>query len=197
MWPFGRKRKAIEGDAVGEPADYADLGPDAPAYVETAHLKSMLERMAAMRGATSPWELVAMDVATMEAMLAALGVTPVLRTDMTLARRGAMNSERTLRFYETGLTPTGKLPKYPLSAHYMAYEAKPIGRYGVPEGPMTGSHGTVWYLPDGTVGKADVNHWRNNVRWGVSYRRDCGGVFISKVVTNSVVDGDERVLYAR
>lgn len=196
MWPFKKRKVAVTAPHVTA-GDYADLGPDAPPYAESARLRGMLEGTRNSRGLATPWAFVAADVAEMEDMLASLGVTPSLRTDMAIAKHGAMNSERSLRFYETGKTPSGRLPKYPFSAMYNAYGARPIGRYDVPEGPMTGSHGTLWYLPSGTVGKADVHHWRNNVRWGVSYRRGASGLYISKVVTNSVADGEERVLYAR
>jgi hypothetical protein len=70
-------------------------------------------------------------------------------------------------------TPTGRNPKYPVTVRYSAYPDYPSASSSIEEMRAyshDGSHGSICYFPDATIGRADVCFWNRGVFYGVHYR---------------------------
>lgn len=112
------------------------------------------------------------DVAMLEDMLRPENVgipsLPELVSDFKLVKQPAKVAqiedlpENCIRLMLRPFTPTGKNARYPMSIGFNAYKRS------MPGG--NGSHGTVSYLRDGSVGKAEIHFWRNHVHYGARYK---------------------------
>ena len=87
----------------------------------------------------------------------------------------------------TPLTPSGRKPKFPVAIHFDAYDRVPVtvGEPGVigwsSRVELDGSGGTLSFLPDGGIGKADIGYSYGDISYGVSWRLVRGQVAVSSV----------------
>ena len=120
------------------------------------------------------------DVSALEALLTpkrlGLAFLPRLRTDFglvqgvdALVERGDLPVD-SVRLTLQPMTPTGRRSKYPARLDFSAYRRTTRGD--------NGSHGTVWYLQDGSVGKATVDYWRNHVHHHAEFKLMDGEVAV-------------------
>lgn len=119
-----------------------------------------------------------------EQALISVQAIPVLKTDLKALQPVRdcedIPPEHFVYMRVNPLTPTGRLPKYPISISFDAYE-----------GVESGSHGSIDFLPDGTPAKADISYWINRSGYRASFRLENGGPVLTLLMslgyTNTVV----------
>lgn len=131
------------------------------------------------------------NVAKLERMLtpAVTGVPslPSLRTNF--ARVEAVDSvvkvpENRVMLSLHPLTKTGKNAKYPVEVFFSSYGKND-----------NGSHGTVSYLRDGSMGKAVIHYWRNHVYYGAYFKIIDGAIALNVLNYRAAPDDDPVELY--
>lgn len=131
------------------------------------------------------------NVAKLEHMLtpAVTGVPslPSLRTNF--ARIKAVDSvvtvpENRVTLSLHPLTKTGKNAKYPVEVCFSSYGKND-----------NGSHGTVSYLRDGSIGKAVVHYWRNHVYYGAYFKIIDGAIALNVLNYRATPSDDPVELY--
>ena len=131
------------------------------------------------------------NVAKLEHMLtpAVTGVPslPSLRTNF--ARIEAVDSvvtfpENRVTLSLHPLTKTGKNAKYPVEVFFNSYGKND-----------NGSHGTVSYLRDGSMGKAVVHYWRNHVYYGAYFKIIDGAIALNVLNYRATPNDDPVELY--
>lgn len=131
------------------------------------------------------------NVAKLEHMLtpAVTGVPslPSLRTNF--ARIEAVDSvvtfpENRVTLSLHPLTKTGKNAKYPVEVCFSSYGKND-----------NGSHGTVSYLRDGSMGKAVVHYWRNHVYYGAYFKIIDGAIALNVLNYRATPNDDPVELY--
>lgn len=131
------------------------------------------------------------NVAKLEHMLtpAVTGVPslPSLRTNF--ARIKAVDSvvtvpENRVTLSLHPLTKTGKNAKYPVEVCFSSYGKND-----------NGSHGTVSYLRDGSMGKAVVHYWRNHVYYGAYFKIIDGAIALNVLNYRATPNDDPVELY--
>lgn len=131
------------------------------------------------------------NVAKLEHMLtpAVTGVPslPSLRTNF--ARIKAVDSvvtvpENRVTLSLHPLTKTGKNAKYPVEVCFSSYGKND-----------NGSHGTVSYLRDGSMGKAVVHYWRNHVYYGAYFKIIDGAIALNVLDYRATPNDDPVELY--
>lgn len=121
------------------------------------------------------------DVGALEALLEpdvlGLPALPTLQTRFNLLRSVTKPvdkcdlPENSVRLTLSPLTPTGKKARYPVTVRFNAYRQT--------RGPLDGSHGTVSYLRDGSIGKAQLNFWHGHVYYGARFKLIDGRIALS------------------
>lgn len=131
------------------------------------------------------------NVAKLEHMLtpAVTGVPslPSLRTNF--ARIEAVDSvvtvpENRVTVSLHPLTKTGKNAKYPVEVCFNSYGKND-----------NGSHGTVSYLRDGSIGKAVIHYWRNHVYYGAYFKIIDGAIALNVLNYRATPNDDPVELY--
>lgn len=131
------------------------------------------------------------NVAKLEHMLtpAVTGVPslPSLRTNF--ARIEAVDSvvtfpENRVTLSLHPLTKTGKNAKYPVEVCFNSYGKN-----------HNGSHGTVSYLRDGSMGKAVIHYWRNHVYYGAYFKIIDGAIALNVLNYRATPNDDPVELY--
>lgn len=125
-----------------------------------------------------------LDLNDLESMLsgAALGIPslPPLHTDCTLLV--PVNSLRELpgncaKLEILPLTKTGRTPKFPIAIHFSAYEliddVRLLGE--------NGSHGSLYYLQNKSLGKAEAHYWNHGVYYGIHWKLIGGELRIGSI----------------
>lgn len=121
------------------------------------------------------------DVGALEALLGpdvlGLPALPTLQTRFNLLRSVPRPvdkrdlPENSVRLTLSPSTPTGKKARYPVTVSYNAYKRT--------HGPLDGSHGTVSYLVDGSIGKAELNYWHSHIHYGARFKLIDGKIALS------------------
>lgn len=84
--------------------------------------------------------------------------------------------------FETPLTPSGKVSKYPINILFNSYgKPKSINNKYGRSTVTNGSHGMIYYLADGSIGKADVDYWNNHVHYHIDYKTVKGALVVGRV----------------
>ena len=131
------------------------------------------------------------NVAKRERMLtpAVTGVPslPSLRTNF--ARVEAVDSvvkvpENRVMLSLHPLTKTGKSAKYPVEVFFNSYGKND-----------NGSHGTVSYLRDGSMGKAVIHYWHNHVYYGAYFKIIDGAIALNVLNYRATPNDDPVELY--
>lgn len=81
----------------------------------------------------------------------------------------------------TPLTKTGRKPKYPVVIRF--------------DSGVDGSVGEVSFLPDGSVGKADVHYWKDRSGYSAYYKIVGGELVLSLLEFVNVESADNVILY--
>ena len=82
------------------------------------------------------------------------------------------------------LTKTGKNAKYPVEVFFNSYGKND-----------NGSHGTVSYLRDGSIGKAVIHYWRNHVYYGAYFKIIDGAIALNVLNYRATPNDDPVELY--
>ena len=82
------------------------------------------------------------------------------------------------------LTKTGKNAKYPVEVFFNSYGKND-----------NGSHGTVSYLRDGSMGKAVIHYWRNHVYYGAYFKIIDGAIALNVLNYRATPNDDPVELY--
>lgn len=94
-----------------------------------------------------------------------------------------------VREYEPDEREAGKTRKYPRALFFHLYEV--VGM----ECPTHGVHGTIYYLADGTPGKAVLDSWHNHVHHHIQARIIDGVLRVSFIDRNVLPDTSKVRVY--
>ena len=119
-----------------------------------------------------------------EQALISVQAIPVLKTDLKALQPVTscedIPPEHFVYLSVNPLTPTGRMPKYPISIFFDTYE-----------GIESGSHGSIDFLTDGTPAKADISYWVNRRGYRASFRLENGSPVLTLLMslgyTNTVI----------
>lgn len=103
----------------------------------------------------------------------------IIRSSNILFKKKNEYSDCTYIVY-TPFTKTGKDAKYPICCHYFIDESNNIP--GQP--PLPGENnffGKIYLQKDETIGKGNINIWRNHKYLGISFKNESGKLVVTKV----------------
>lgn len=86
------------------------------------------------------------------------------------------------------LTPKGKSARYPVSVLVSGQKTHWEREDGMSFMITDGSHGTLCFLPDGRVGKADMHYWHGHIRHTASFRMHNNRLLLTKLVYQNLKD---------